>query len=306
MHFRFESANYKVMVIVIFSFFINPVSAFSEDNLFKIDMNRVEVYEALNIDTVNSLSIGEFGYAGKYGIPFCNDGGFLKISTATKIDKTINVNKSAYKIFRNSGDQVRIEVVGEEAAHNTPGADLILPIIATARNCKARIDDGSNLLFVASFFGENTLNNLNKTLDRKNDIVVHNQAIKIQELLKKYQSANNAPPKRPEHVEKGKELARKAIDAYQVGDIESWNKIICNSSNNSRLRSWKNVNGSVGSISKVRLLKEDEKTNAGNSSGKKPDYSDASYEFLSSTYPLGLMLFNFSYHNDTKCLYLTY
>lgn len=299
--------KHRVIFLAVCLLFNLTSKASSQSDLFKIDMNKVEVLEVLNIDTIASLDIGDYGYANEYGFYFCNDNGVLGILTSTKISKKLDVHSSAYKVIKTSDSQIKIEIAEAEAAHNVPDSEYILLMLAGGRSCSERNKDGSSIMTVSSFFGANSLNDLYGVLEKKDSKVAQKQMLKMQELLSKYKSAAEDKPKQDSKIEKkGLKLAEKAINAYQVGDGDSWNKIVCGTSDNNGMSSWKNVNRSVGEISNVKLLKKGEKTNAGNSAGIAPDYVDASYEFLSSSYPLGIMLFNFSYHDETKCLYLLY
>ncbi|MCU1783205.1 hypothetical protein NTD80_10620 [Pseudomonas sp. 13B_2.1_Bac1] len=80
-------------------------------------------------------------------------------------------------------------------------------------------------------------------------------------------------------------LAQQAISAYERGDKQRWQSLLCLESVDDPLTGWNQMRSLVGDISDVRLVKVSEASNAGNGSDA-DSFTNVVYEVKSQHYPL--------------------
>lgn len=100
-------------------------------------------------------------------------------------------------------------------------------------------------------------------------------------------------------------LAQQAISAYERGDKERWQSLLCLESVDDPLTGWNQMRSLVGDISDVRLVKVSEASNAGNGSDA-DSFTNVVYEVKSQHYPLKTLLLKFFPTEKDQCVGLVY
>lgn len=95
--------------------------------------------------------------------------------------------------------------------------------------------------------------------------------------------------------------SRDALNAYQLGNKVSWEKLVCNSP----LSEWDSMRTLVGDISDIRILMISGPSDAGNSS-LDFQHPRVAYQVTSSRYPLNELLLKFGIYDGRSCLNLSY
>jgi hypothetical protein len=103
-----------------------------------------------------------------------------------------------------------------------------------------------------------------------------------------------------------KELAEQAVAAYQHGDKERWNKLLCHQNDDVPLSGWTSMKAIVGDISEVKLVKIAEGTKAGNAHSLSDAFSTVVFEVQSQKYPLKTLLLKFFETEKKECVGLIY
>ena len=100
-------------------------------------------------------------------------------------------------------------------------------------------------------------------------------------------------------------LAQQAISAYEQGDKEQWQSLLCLKSVDYPLTGWSRIRSLVGDISEVKLVKVSEASNAGNGSDA-DSFTQIVYEVQSQNYPLKTLLLKFFPVESDQCVGLVY
>ncbi|MFP3516493.1 hypothetical protein SB766_09865 [Pseudomonas sp. SIMBA_077] len=100
-------------------------------------------------------------------------------------------------------------------------------------------------------------------------------------------------------------LAQQAISAYERGDKQRWQSLLCLKSVDYPLTGWSQIRSLVGDISEVKLVNVSEASNAGNGSDA-DGFTQVVYQVQSQNYPLKTLLLKFFPVESDQCVGLVY
>lgn len=101
------------------------------------------------------------------------------------------------------------------------------------------------------------------------------------------------------------DLSTQAITAYQQGNAQKWQSLLCNNHPDRPLSGWKDMRALVGDIEHIRLVLVQDRTKAGNASPEQK-FESVEYEVQSENYPLKFLLLTFLGGDKPGCVELIY